>query len=78
MNNSFHIACNQQAQVPNAYNLSTRKPNQNVTIEIQNLCEKLIAHVPSILYDLCDIASFVFVADQMASRGGDTNPRDGV
>jgi 7-cyano-7-deazaguanine synthase in queuosine biosynthesis len=55
--------------------LSGSKPNINRKIE--DIEKQMVAEVPDHLRDLLDIATYVFVADRMVSRGGTTLPNMG-
>jgi 7-cyano-7-deazaguanine synthase in queuosine biosynthesis len=57
--------------------LSSFPPNPNVHLKVEKICEKLARELPSLIYDLLEIASYVYAADQTTSRGGEALSKDG-
>lgn len=51
--------------------------SKNVTLRLIQKCYDLLAQVDPVFYDLCDIAAYVYVADQCTSRGGKSLVNDG-
>jgi hypothetical protein len=56
---------------PRARELSTTGPNPNINLKIEDISKRLVIDVPDLLADLIEIATYVFVADQVTTRGGD-------
>lgn len=56
---------------PRARALSITGPNPNINLKIEDISRKLVIDVPDLLTDLIEIATYVFVADQVTTRGGD-------
>jgi 7-cyano-7-deazaguanine synthase in queuosine biosynthesis len=51
--------------------LSIAGPSSNINLKIKDISRKLVIDLPDLLTDLIEIATYVFVADQVATRGGD-------
>jgi 7-cyano-7-deazaguanine synthase in queuosine biosynthesis len=51
--------------------LSIAGPSSNINLKINDISRKLVIDLPDLLTDLIEIATYVFVADQVATRGGD-------
>ena len=56
---------------PRARELSITGPNPNINLKIEDISKRLVIDVPDLLADLIEIATYVFVADQVTTRGGD-------
>ena len=52
--------------------LSITGTNPDINLKIEDISRKLVVDVPDLLADLIEIATYVFVADQLTSRGGET------
>ncbi len=50
-------------------NLSGAQPN--ITLRLEDISRRMVANVPDLLTDLIEVATYVFCADQLISRGGD-------
>jgi 7-cyano-7-deazaguanine synthase in queuosine biosynthesis len=46
--------------------------NKNIVLKIEDISRRMLADVPPVLTDLLEIAAYVYCADQLVSRGGDT------
>ena len=57
--------------------LSVAGPNPNVRLESEDVGRRMLASLPATLADLLDVATYVYAADQMVSRGGETASRLG-
>jgi hypothetical protein len=44
--------------------------DDNVTLKIRDISEKMAADIPPVLVDLLEVATYVYCADQAATRGG--------
>lgn len=44
-------------------------PNRNVNLRISDISRSMLSNVPDLLLDLLEIASYIYCADQRASRG---------
>ena len=55
-----------------ALRLALSGPNENITLEIDDISRRMLADVPPVLTDLLEIAAYVYCADQLVSRGGAT------
>lgn len=51
--------------------LNLAGPSHNVNLEITDISRRLASEVPDVLTDLVEIATYVYCADQVATRGGD-------
>ena len=49
----------------------------NVKLKIQKISERLVTNIPSLFWDLLDIATYVYCADQAVGRGGKKMPHLG-
>jgi len=49
--------------------LKDNKGNGDIRLDVPALTKKMIQKIPPIMHDLLEIATFVYVADQMVSRG---------
>ncbi len=58
--------------------LAVRGPTANVRLESADVGRRMLASLPALLADLLDLATYVYAADQMVSRGGDTAARLGA
>ena len=58
--------------------LSATGPSANVRLRSEDIGRRMLAALPSTLADLLDVATYVFCADQLVSRGGDTGRRLGA
>ena len=81
---NYLILCNDaepQTRTAQPYTKSIRLgrigPNSNVNLEIEDICHKLVANLPSILTDLLEVATYIYCADQAASRGGSSDSNNG-
>jgi len=81
---NYLILCNDaesQARIAQPHTKSIRLdrigPSSNVNLEIEDICHKLVANLPSILTDLLEVATYVYCADQAASRGGSSDSNNG-
>jgi 7-cyano-7-deazaguanine synthase in queuosine biosynthesis len=45
-------------------------PDANITLHIDDISRPMVADVPEVLTDLLEIATYVYCADQLVSRGG--------
>jgi hypothetical protein len=52
-------------------------PRRNINRGIDDIEARMVGEAPANLRDLLDIATYVFVADRMVTRGGDTLPNMG-
>ena len=43
----------------------------NITLRLEDISRRMVANVPELLTDLIEVATYVFCADQLISRGGD-------
>ncbi len=50
--------------------LDLRGEGANVQVDVLDISDQLVAEVPELLADVLDVATYVFCADQAASRGG--------
>ncbi len=50
--------------------LDLRGRGSNVQVDVRDISDQLVAHVPELLADVLDVATYVFCADQSVSRGG--------
>ncbi len=46
--------------------------NENITLKIEDISRRMLADVPPVLTDLLEIAAYVYCADQLVSRGGES------
>ena len=60
-----------------AIELSLAGRGRNINRRFEDIETRMVADVPDHLRDLLDIATYVFVADRMVTRGGDTLPNMG-
>jgi 7-cyano-7-deazaguanine synthase in queuosine biosynthesis len=51
--------------------LSITGTSPHINLKIEDISRKLVVDVPNLLADLIEIATYVFVADQLISRGGE-------
>ncbi len=56
----------------NTLRLALSGANENIALQIEDISRRMLADVPSVLTDLLEIAAYVYCADQLVSRGGDT------
>jgi len=66
------------ARVSARLDLALGGPNPNVNLSISDISRRLVSALPNVLTDLLEIASYVFCADQLVSRGGETASRLGM
>src|SRR5688572_27718029 len=52
--------------------LAVAGSNPNVRLESEDVGRRMLRSLPPILADLLDVATYVYAADQMVSRGGAT------
>ncbi len=67
----------QQHRKKSSLYLNSLPPDQNVFLKAENISRKLAQNIPSIAYDLLEVASYIYSTDQSKSRGGKTFPNDG-
>ena len=46
--------------------------HQNITLKLEDISERMLAGVPDVLTDLLEVATYIYCADQLVSRGGDS------
>jgi hypothetical protein len=51
--------------------LSTSGRNENISLSIDDISKRMVTDVPDMLADLLEVATYVYCADQLISRGGD-------
>jgi 7-cyano-7-deazaguanine synthase in queuosine biosynthesis len=44
--------------------------NANVSLQIEDISRRMVADIPDVLTDLLEVATYVYCADQLVSRGG--------
>jgi hypothetical protein len=44
--------------------------NVNISLRLEDISRRMVADVPAVLADLLEVATYVFCADQLVSRGG--------
>ena len=44
--------------------------NANVSLQIEDISRRMVANIPDVLTDLLEVATYVYCADQLVSRGG--------
>jgi hypothetical protein len=54
-----------------ALRLSVSGRNANISLSIDDISKRMVADVPDVLADLLEVATYVYCADQLVSRGGD-------
>lgn len=52
--------------------------HQNIILKIQDISARFIANIEDVFVDLLEIASYVYCADQVVTRGGKTDPNMGA
>ena len=62
----------------NTLRLALSGPNENIALKIEDISRRMLAEVPPVLTDLLEIATYVYCADQLVSRGGATMQNLGV
>ena len=72
------LTAEQQAEFPSGTVLSHRARTGNLKLELERLRTRLVGHEPVRLTDFIEIASFVFAADRLVSRGPLTDPGFGA
>ena len=72
------LTAEQQAEFPPGTVLSHRAKTGNLKLELERLRKHLDGHEPVRLTDFIEIASFVFAADRLISRGPLTDPGFGA
>jgi 7-cyano-7-deazaguanine synthase in queuosine biosynthesis len=45
--------------------------NANVSLQIEDIRRRMVADIPDVLTDLLEVATYVYCADQLVSRGGE-------
>ena len=50
--------------------LNLAEPGKNITLQVDDIMQRMIADVPNFLTDLLEVAAYIYCADQLASRGG--------
>jgi hypothetical protein len=45
--------------------------NANVSLRIEDISRRMVADIPDVLTDLLEVATYVYCADQLVSRGGE-------
>lgn len=75
--NEFLILCNGADFPKKAVGSNTKTvtldplaPDNNINLQIEDICRKLISNIPNVLTDLLEIATYVYCADQATPRGG--------
>jgi hypothetical protein len=58
--------------------LALTGPNENITLEIDDISRRMLTDVPPGLTDLLEIAAYVYSADQLVKRGGVTMQKLGA
>ena len=56
---------------PETLHLNLSGKDSNVSLRIEDISRRMIANVPDVLTDLLEVATYVYCADQLISRGGD-------
>lgn len=64
-------ASGDQVDAPDVLRLRNLEPERNVNLHIDDISRSLYRDVPPQFEDLVEIATFVYVADQATTRGGD-------
>src|SRR5947207_3367129 len=59
-------------------NLNLYGAAPNVRLRITDISRRLVKNVPDVLFDLLEIASYVYSADAVVSRGGKTDAQMGA
>lgn len=54
----------------NVHNLQLGKGEGKISLDVASITEKMVQKIPAHLYDLLKIATYVYVGDQVISRGG--------
>jgi hypothetical protein len=60
-----------------ALRLDLHGPSANVELRISDLARRLLVNIPDPLPDLLEIATYVYAADGVISRGRQNRQRDG-
>jgi 7-cyano-7-deazaguanine synthase in queuosine biosynthesis len=58
--------------------LARHGPDANVSLESEDVGRRMLASLPGTLADLLEVATYVYAADRMVVRGGETAPRLGA
>ena len=63
-------------QVPKRRNQTTLPlnlsgPDPNITLRLEDITRPMVTDVPDVLTDLMEVATYVYCADQLVSRGGE-------
>lgn len=53
-----------------SFNWANIRKKGQIYLDIQTITEKMVKDLPSVLIDLLQVATYVYVADQIVSRGG--------
>jgi 7-cyano-7-deazaguanine synthase in queuosine biosynthesis len=68
----------EQAGDRDVVRLQLNGPDANVTLLLQDISRRLVVNIPDILFDLLEIAAYVYAADTAVSRGGLVGRKMGV
>ena len=58
-------------------NLNLHGPSPNVRLRISDISKRLLRNIPDVLVDLLEVASYIYAADAVVSRGGKTDAQMG-
>jgi len=58
--------------------LDPRSRERNIDLKLSDISKKLVKNLPDSLIDLIELATYVYCADQMFSRGGDLSRGEGT
>jgi hypothetical protein len=54
-----------------ALSLNLSAPGANISLRLEDISRPMVTDVPDVLVDLLEVATYVFCADQLVSRGGE-------